>query len=131
MTSTTSPAPAADRLEAERLVREQFRIIETGDLALAEANVTPDFINHRSVHEPLAARGRGPRRAQGHRDLASAQALAAGEPKPDRRALCFFDPGTACPYATCCGRHPTGARSARCRRVLMTRARWSRESSPR
>ena len=60
MTSTTSPAPAADRLEAERLVREQFRIIETGDLALAEANVTPDFLNHRSVHEPLESRGRGP-----------------------------------------------------------------------
>jgi ketosteroid isomerase-like protein len=45
---------------AEKLVREQFTAIETADLALAEANVTPDFFNHRSVHEPLAARGRGP-----------------------------------------------------------------------
>ena len=30
--------------------------------------------------------------AEGQYHLASAQALAAGEPKPDRRALCFFDP---------------------------------------
>ena len=43
--------------EARRLVREQFALIETGDLALAATNVTPGFVNHRSVHEPLAARG--------------------------------------------------------------------------
>src|SRR6266699_1582271 len=30
--------------------------------------------------------------AAGQYHLASAQALAAGEPKPDRRPLCFFDP---------------------------------------
>ena len=30
--------------------------------------------------------------AEGQYHLASAQALAAGEPKPDRRPLCFFDP---------------------------------------
>ena len=47
-------------LDAERLVREQFRIIETGELGLADANVTAGFVNHRSVHEPPAARGRGP-----------------------------------------------------------------------
>jgi predicted ester cyclase len=46
--------------QAERLVREQFRIIETGELDLAEANVTPGYVNHRSVHEPLAARSGGP-----------------------------------------------------------------------
>src|SRR4051794_13350176 len=45
--------------EIDRLVREQFSIIETGDLALADANVTTDFVNHRAGHEPVAARGRG------------------------------------------------------------------------
>ena len=30
--------------------------------------------------------------AEGQYHLASAQALAAGEPRPDRRPLCFFDP---------------------------------------
>src|SRR6478735_2438175 len=56
---TTAPTTVS-RLEAERLVREQFRIIETGELDLADANVTPEYVNHRAVHEPLAARGRGP-----------------------------------------------------------------------
>ncbi|ONH26627.1 hypothetical protein BL253_24405 [Pseudofrankia asymbiotica] len=42
------------------MVREQFAIIETGDLRLADTNVTPDFVNHRAGHEPLAARRRGP-----------------------------------------------------------------------
>jgi ketosteroid isomerase-like protein len=46
--------------EIDRLVREQFSIIETGDLALADANVTADYVNHRAGHEPMAARGRGP-----------------------------------------------------------------------
>jgi hypothetical protein len=60
------PGPAAtptsplDLDEVERLVREQFTVIETADLALAEVNVTADFINHRALTEPLAARGRGP-----------------------------------------------------------------------
>lgn len=49
-----------DTAVAERLVREQFRVIEDGDLSLADANVTAGFVNHRSVHEPLPARGRGP-----------------------------------------------------------------------
>jgi ketosteroid isomerase-like protein len=60
MSSPTETHPCVDQAEAERLVREQFRIIETGELDLAAANVTADFVNHRSVHEPLAARGRGP-----------------------------------------------------------------------
>lgn len=46
--------------EVERLVREQFTVIETADFALAEVNVTADFINHRAPTEPLAARARGP-----------------------------------------------------------------------
>jgi hypothetical protein len=55
-----SPADVESRRrEAERLVREQFRIIETGELDLAEANITPDYTNHRFAHEPLAARGGG------------------------------------------------------------------------
>ena len=33
---------------AERLVREQFAIIETGQLELAAGNVTADFVNHRA-----------------------------------------------------------------------------------
>jgi predicted ester cyclase len=52
--------PVLDPIEAERLVREQFSIIETGDLELADGNVTPGYVNHRSVHEPLAARAVGP-----------------------------------------------------------------------
>ena len=44
----------------ERLVREQFMIIETGRYELAEQNVTADYVNHRSITEPAAARGRGP-----------------------------------------------------------------------
>jgi predicted ester cyclase len=55
---TTPIAPAREL--AERLVRDQFRIIETGQLGLAATNVTPGFVNHRSVHEPLAARATGP-----------------------------------------------------------------------
>ncbi len=55
-----SASTLTSELEAERLVREQFRIIETGELDLADTNVTPDYVNHRSVHEPLAARSGGP-----------------------------------------------------------------------
>ena len=55
-----SASTLTSKLEAERLVREQFRIIETGDLDLADTNVPPDYVNHRSVHEPLAARSGGP-----------------------------------------------------------------------
>ena len=40
-------------------------------------------------------------------------------------------PGTACPCATCCGRRPTAGPPRRYRPALPTRARWSRESSPR
>jgi ketosteroid isomerase-like protein len=45
---------------AQELVREEFAVIETGDLALADTNVTPDYVNHRSASEPLPTRERGP-----------------------------------------------------------------------
>jgi hypothetical protein len=45
---------------AERLVREQFAIIETGQLELAAGNVTADFANHCAATEPPAAGGDGP-----------------------------------------------------------------------
>jgi hypothetical protein len=62
--TTTAPV---DPRTAERLVREQFAIIETGQLELAERNVTGDFVNHRSSDvcppdDPLD-RPRGPLRA--------------------------------------------------------------------
>jgi ketosteroid isomerase-like protein len=47
-------------MSIEQMVRRQFTIIETGDVASAAGNVTADFVNHRAVHEPPAARGRGP-----------------------------------------------------------------------
>ena len=59
-TAARPAGPGMDRPTAERLVREQFAVIETGDLALADTNVTTDFVNHRAGHEPLAARQRGP-----------------------------------------------------------------------
>jgi predicted ester cyclase len=60
--SALLPAEAGvDQVEAERLVREQFRIIETGEFDLADTNVTAGYVNHRSVHEPLAARAGGPK----------------------------------------------------------------------
>lgn len=59
-----APNPAVDPQLAHRLVREQFQVIENGDLELALANVTADFVNHRSVHEPLEARLRGPQALQ-------------------------------------------------------------------
>ncbi len=58
--AATSPIPVVDHALARQLVQEQFGIIETGDLGRATANVTPDFVNHRSVHEPLPARKQGP-----------------------------------------------------------------------
>jgi ketosteroid isomerase-like protein len=58
--SIHAAVPAIDQREAERLVREQFAVIETGSADLAAANVTADYVNHRSAHEPLPARGRGP-----------------------------------------------------------------------
>lgn len=58
--ATPSAVGSTDPAAAERLAREQFIAVETADLALAEANVGPDFVNRRAGHEPLAARGRGP-----------------------------------------------------------------------
>jgi predicted ester cyclase len=59
-TAGANPTESIDPAEADRLVREQFAVIETGQLDLAWANVTPDFVNHRAATEPAAARGRGP-----------------------------------------------------------------------
>ncbi len=64
MTAASPRLSPADPVETERLVREQFHIIESGDLDLAYANVTSDYVNHRSGHEPMAARLRGPRALQ-------------------------------------------------------------------
>jgi len=58
MVTTDTAVPGADRAvdraTAERLVREQFRVIETGDAALAAANMTDGYVNHQAGHEPLA-----------------------------------------------------------------------------
>jgi predicted ester cyclase len=56
----TADIDRIDRIDAERLVREQFRILESGELDLADTNVPAEFVNHRAAHEPLPARGRGP-----------------------------------------------------------------------
>jgi predicted ester cyclase len=60
MSSIRTQNRILDEAEAFRLVREQFAVIESGDPALAEANVTAGFFNHRSAHEPRAARTNGP-----------------------------------------------------------------------
>ena len=60
MTTRATVLSDSERATAERLVREQFSIIETGELSLADSNCTSDFINHRAGHEPLAARQNGP-----------------------------------------------------------------------
>jgi hypothetical protein len=57
---TRGQAATVDFAEAERPVREQCAVIETADLALAEATVSHDCVNHRAGHEPLAARQCGP-----------------------------------------------------------------------
>ena len=49
---------------AERLVRQQFAVIETGDPTLADTNVTADYVNHRSASEPLPTSERGPHALQ-------------------------------------------------------------------
>ena len=45
---------------AEHLAREHLRIFAAGDLNAVAANVTADYLNHRSTDEPLEARVRGP-----------------------------------------------------------------------
>jgi len=60
MTTHATPVSGIGQATAEGLVREQFSIIETGELALADTNCTSDFVNHRAGHEPLAARQQGP-----------------------------------------------------------------------
>ncbi len=46
--------------EVERLAREHLRLVADADLDAAEANVTPDYFNHRSADEPMDTRQRGP-----------------------------------------------------------------------
>lgn len=46
--------------EAERMAREHLRIVAAGDESAVPANVTADYLNHRSADEPLAARQPGP-----------------------------------------------------------------------
>ena len=43
----TTIAPPVAAATAGSLVREQFAIIETGQLKLAAGNATADFVNHR------------------------------------------------------------------------------------
>ena len=52
--------PPVAAASADRLVREQLAINETGQLELAAGNVTADFVNHRAATEPPAAGGQGP-----------------------------------------------------------------------
>ena len=53
-------APPVATATAERLVREQFAIIETGQLELAAGNVSADFVCHRAATEPPPHAARGP-----------------------------------------------------------------------
>ena len=63
---------------AERLVREQFAVVETGQLELAAGDVTADFVNHRAATEPPTARGQG-RRAPGDSGMAAAAVLRGAD----------------------------------------------------
>ncbi len=49
----------------ECVAREHLRIVAAGDERAIAANVTTDYLNHRSADEPLAARQRGPAGLQG------------------------------------------------------------------
>ena len=49
-----------DHLAIEHVAREHLRIFAAGDLDAVDANVTADYLNHRSADEPLEARVRGP-----------------------------------------------------------------------
>lgn len=82
-----SPVAAAT---AERLVREQFAIIETDQLELAAGNVTADFVNHRAATEPPTARGHGARRAAGDSGVAAYGIL--GPALRDSRDRCACGP---------------------------------------
>ena len=53
-------APPGAAATAERLVREHFAIIKTGQLELAAGNVTADFVNHRLRPDRLPHAARGP-----------------------------------------------------------------------
>jgi hypothetical protein len=74
MTTAASVAAAT----AGSLVREQFAIIETGQLELAAGDITADFVNHRAATEPPTARGQG-RRAPGDSGMAAAAVLRGAD----------------------------------------------------
>jgi hypothetical protein len=42
------------------MAREHLRIVAAGDESAVPANLTADYLNHRSADEPLAARQPGP-----------------------------------------------------------------------
>jgi len=56
--SLAAPPPTISQLE--HLAREHLRIFAAGDLDAVDTNVTSDYLNHRSIVEPLEARVRGP-----------------------------------------------------------------------
>ena len=49
--SLAAPPPTISQLE--HLVREHLRIFAAGDLDAVDTNVTSDYLNHRSIVEPL------------------------------------------------------------------------------
>ena len=67
--------------------------------------------------------------AEGQYHLASARALADGQPRPARRPSCFFDPRHGMSVRDVLWTPPGAARPAQCRPAPTTHARWSRESS--
>ncbi|WP_424949782.1 ester cyclase [Deinococcus sp.] len=46
--------------DPETLARDHLHIVAAGDMQAAVANVTAEYLNHRSADEPLACRQRGP-----------------------------------------------------------------------
>jgi ketosteroid isomerase-like protein len=54
----SSPSPGSiSRADAEQLARQNLAIVARGDLAAADANVTPDFRDHQAGDAPESARG--------------------------------------------------------------------------
>jgi len=81
--SIASPVAAATD---ERLVREQFTIIETGQLELAAGNVTADFVNHRASTRAAGRTRPRARRARGDSGVAACGVL--GPALRDSRDRC-------------------------------------------
>ncbi len=55
-----SPIPDETLDAKERLVREHLNLVARGDIGAVEANVTPEYFNHRCADEPMDTRQRGP-----------------------------------------------------------------------